>query len=79
MGRLGGLGVSRPTPVGVLRPTPGGQGQTQRGVSQQALRQTPPQQTATAVGSTHPTGMNSCYLNRFSHSPSHFPLTMNGP
>ena len=38
-----------------------------------------PQQTATAVGSTHPTGMNSCYLNRSSHSHSHFPFTMNGP
>ena len=41
---LGG-GDSRPTP---------------RGVSQHALRQTPPQQTATAAGGTHPTGMHSC-------------------
>ena len=64
-------GVSRPTPrgevegsglgglqvhnwVGVIsRPTP-------RVVSQHALRQTPLQQTATAAGSTHPTGMHSC-------------------
>ena len=31
------------------------------GVSQHALRQTPPpQQTATAAGGTHPTGMHSC-------------------
>ena len=33
----------------------------QGGVSRHALRQTPPpQQTATAAGSTHPTGMHSC-------------------
>ena len=30
-------------------------------VSQQALRQTPPGETATAVDSMHPTGMHSCY------------------
>ena len=30
------------------------------GVSQRALRQTPPQQTATAAGGAHPTGMHSC-------------------
>ena len=49
-GRLRGLGngVSRPTPEG--------------GVSHHALRQTPPQQTATAVGSMHPTGMHSCFV-----------------
>ena len=29
-------------------------------VSQHALRQTPPQQTATAADGTHPTGMHSC-------------------
>ena len=63
-GRLRGLarGFSRPTPSGdVSRPTPGG-------VSQHALRQNPPpypQLTATAVGGTHPTGMNSCNNNMF--------------
>ena len=30
------------------------------GLSQHALRQTPPQQMATAAGGTHPTGMHSC-------------------
>ena len=51
--------VSRPTPGGGFsRPTPRGVG-----VSQHALRQTPsPQLMATAVGSTHPTGMHSCSL-----------------
>ena len=74
--KLKGLawGVSRPTPGGVSRPTPGGclQVHTQGGclqahtkgelgVSQHALRQTPPpQQMATAAGGTHPTGMHSC-------------------
>ena len=44
---------------GVSRPIPGGGVQAQAGgVSQHALRQTP--QTATAAGSTHPTGMHSC-------------------
>ena len=39
---------------GVSRPTP-------KGVSQHALRQTPPPKPmATAVGGTHPTGMHSC-------------------
>ena len=54
----GGWGVDRPTPKGcVSRPTPGG-------VSQHALRQTPPpKQTATAAGGMHPTGMHSCYCN----------------
>ena len=52
-----GVGVSRPTPEGwVSRPRLGG------GVSQHALRQTPPQQTAIAAGSTHPTGMYSCVI-----------------
>ena len=50
-GKLGGLAWG----VGGSRPTPGGWG-----VSQDALRQIPPQQTATAVGGTHPTGMHSC-------------------
>ena len=72
-GGLGGSGrrVSRPTPRdevgrcgwglqahtwGVSRPTPEGV------LSQHALRQTlpPPNQTATAAGGTHPTGMHSC-------------------
>ena len=46
----GRWGVSRPTPreVGV-------------GVSQHALRQTPPQLMATAAGGMHPTGMHSCF------------------
>ena len=47
-GRLGGSGWE-----GGFRPTPG-----DGGVSQHALRQTP-QQTATAAGGTHPTGMPS--------------------
>ena len=38
--------------VGVSRPIPRG------GLSQHALRQTPP--TATAAGGTHPTGIHSC-------------------
>ena len=69
-GEVEGLGgVSRPTPGGggswgvwpwggVSRPTP------RVGVSQHALRQ----QTATAEGGTHPTGMHSCsivYLTKF--------------
>ena len=32
------------------------------GVSQHALRQTPPKQTATAAVGKHPTGMHSCFL-----------------
>ena len=47
-GRLGGSGWE-----GGFRPTPG-----DGGVSQHALRQTP-QQTTTAAGATHPTGMHS--------------------
>ena len=31
------------------------------GVSQHALRQTPPGETATPADSTHPTGMHSCF------------------
>ena len=48
---------------GVSRPRPGGRGVSRprpRGILQHALRQTPPQQTATAVDGTHPTGMHSC-------------------
>ena len=67
-------GVSRPTPGGVSRPTPGGLQAHTRGSpgphwgggSQHALRQIPPpQQTATVVGGTHPTGMHSCFYNVF--------------
>ena len=70
------LQVSRPTPRGEVEgsglgggvspaPHPGGklrglQAQTW-GVSQHALKQTPPQQTATAAGGTHPTGMHSYF------------------
>ena len=57
-GRLGGLArrsIQAHT-RGVSRPRPRGEG----AVSQHALRQTP-QQTATAVGGTHPTGMHSCW------------------
>ena len=64
-GEVGGLasGVTRPTPGGGLRPTPRGvQVQAQEGVSQHALRQTPPPM-ATAAGSMHPTGMHSCFFN----------------
>ena len=54
-------------------PHPGGSSGTHEGggglqahtwgeVSQHALRQTPPQQTTTAAGGTHPTGMHSCFI-----------------
>ena len=41
---------------------PGPEGSAPRGmlVSQHALRQTPPGETATAADGTHPTGMHSC-------------------
>ena len=52
-----GLGGSPgPHPGGKLR---GLQAHT-LGVSQHALRQTPPQQMDTAAGYMHPTGMHSC-------------------
>ena len=61
-------GVSRPTPRGEVEGP--GWGEVSRstsrgGVSQHALRQTPPppKQTATAPGGTHPTGMHSCSIN----------------
>ena len=72
---LAGGGVSRPTPgrgevEGSGRGSPGphlgevvvrSPGSHPGGeVSQHALRQMPPPQTATAVGGTHPTGMHSC-------------------
>ena len=72
-GRLGGLarGMSRPRPRGRLGDLAGGcpglhpgggvQAQAWGCVSQHALRQTPPQQTATAAGNTHSTGMHSCF------------------
>ena len=68
MGGLPRLGV-QVTPGGDPGPHLGGcpgsglggvQAQAQGDVSQHVLRQTHPQQTATAVGSTHPTGMHSC-------------------
>ena len=62
-----GVGVRR-----VSRPTPGGGVPRPRlgwgvGVSQHALRQTPPpaKQTASAAGGMHPTGMHSCVQVRF--------------
>ena len=71
-----GGGVSRPTPRGKLRVWlgclqahtqggswgvwPEGGVYSPGGVSQHALRQTP-QQTATAAGGTHPTGMHPCF------------------
>ena len=67
------LQVSRPTPRGELEGLGGGgvpgphlrgyPGPHPGGVSQHALRQTPPphtQRTATAAGGTHSTGMHSC-------------------
>ena len=52
-----------PGPGGV----PGSRGVCSRGgvVSQHALRQTPPGQTATAADGTHPTGMHSCCTGVF--------------
>ena len=68
-------GVSRSTP-GVSRPTPWGglQAHTQGGLQAHTQggypsmhwgRHPPPQQTATAAGDTHPTGMHSCLLKFF--------------
>ena len=55
-------GVPRPIPGGKLRGLAwGGSPGPHPGVSQHALRQTLPQQTATAAGGTHPTGMHSCF------------------
>ena len=58
---LGGLQAH--SPGGVSRPTPGGSPVPHLGgwVSQHALRKAPPpEQTATAAGGMHPTGMHSC-------------------
>ena len=48
-------GVSRPTPRGVSRPMG-------KGGIQACTEPDTPQQTATAAGSTHPTGMQSCFI-----------------
>ena len=65
MGKVEGSGLGG----GVSRPTPWG-----GGVSQHALRQTL-QQTATAVGGTHPTGMHYCFESRLvSHKFMYFHL-----
>ena len=67
-----------PHPRGSLRglakggspgPHPGGSPGPQGGVSQHALRQTPPppQLMATTVGGTHPTGMHSCVCCMYYH------------
>ena len=50
-------GIWTQTPMGCPGPGPGG-------VSQHVLRKTP-QQRATAAGSTHPTGMHSCFKTVF--------------
>ena len=58
-----GWGVSRPTPRGKVEGFGWGGLQAHTwagGVSQHALRQTPPHRTATAAGGIHPTGMHSC-------------------
>ena len=70
-GKVSPQGVSMPRGVCLGGcPGPGPRGvsawgrglSTPRGVSQHALRQTPPpKHTATAAGSMHPTGMHSCY------------------
>ena len=64
-GKLRGLatgGSPGPHPGGLQAHTLGGLQATPGGcVSQHALRQTPPWM-ATAVGSTHPTGMHSCLM-----------------
>ena len=70
MGEVEGLawGVSRSTPRGEVEGSclgGGLQAHTWGGVSRHALRQTPPQQTATASGGTHPTGIHSCSIYLF--------------
>ena len=62
-----GQGVSRPRPRGV-------QAQV-GGVSQHALRQTTPQQMATAVDGMHPTGIHSCSVNMFGRTNPQLNLT----
>ena len=68
-------GASRPTPRGEVQGSGLGGLQAHTwgvsrhklggGVSQHALRQTPPQQTATAADGTHPTGTHSCFRQKF--------------
>ena len=68
-------GCPGPHPRGVSRPTPGGvrpmsrgsrsRGSRSRGVYPSMHWGRPPQQTATAACSMHPTGMHSCLLNLF--------------
>ena len=67
-----GPGVSRPRPRGSQAR---GRGQAPGGVSQHALRQTPPQQTATAADGMHPTGIHSSYK---SDTKGLFTLSVNG-
>ena len=52
--------VSRHTPGGVSRHTPRGSPDTHLGGIPACTEADTPQQTATAVGSAHPTGMHSC-------------------
>ena len=62
------LGVSRPTPGGSPGPHLGGvlQAHTPGGCIPACTEtDTPPQQTATAEGGTHPTGMHSCSWRYF--------------
>ena len=62
-------GVSRPMPVGDFQAhTGGGSPGPHPGGCIPACTETdtpPPQQTATAAGGMHPTGMHSCYVNEF--------------
>ena len=63
-GMFGGLarGVSRPTHGGGCVQPQAWEAPGRGGVSQHALRQTPLQQMATAVGGMHPTGMHSLFM-----------------
>ena len=65
-------GVSRPTPSGVSRPTPGGgyPGPHPGGYPSMHWGRHPLPHTATAAGSTHPTGMHSCFLQMIASSNS---------
>ena len=53
-------GVSRPTPEGSSGPHPGGSPGPHLGGIPTCTEADTPQQMATAVGGTHPTGMHSC-------------------
>ena len=64
-GEVGGSGWGGVQALGASRHTPGGSKPRPRGVypSMHLDRHPPsPQQTATAAGDTHPTGMHSCFL-----------------